>query len=802
MTEAMTARQTKAVLLQENRQLRGRMEELEATLRDIRSGEEYVGPTKAVAAARAGSRRALQESEVKYRRLFESAKDGILILDAESGKITDANPFILNLLSYSLGECAGKRLWEIGLFSDTEASKAAFRELQAKGYIRYEDLPLKTKDGRQMDVEFVSNLYKAGDRKVIQCNIRDITEHKARETSSRMFRALLDHASDAIEVLDPETLRYVDVNEAACRTLGYSRDELLSMRVPDVDPAMDELQLKKMGEDLQAQHPVVIETRHRRKDGSTFPVEVSISMVQGDRDYGVAVVRDITERKRAETVLHESEERLRAIFEGAIDGIALADVETRKLSVANPALCRMLGYSPEELVRLRVSDIHPRQELPYVLEQFDKQACGEIQVATDMPVKRKDGSVFYAEIKASAVNLGGRNYLVGIFRDITERKQAEAALNRANRTLGVLSACNLALVQASSEAELLRAVMDIIVEKGGYSLAEACYAEDDPGKSITLMAWSGREENYFWEGHPSWADTKEGQLPIAGAIRSGATQIRRDIASESKLKPWRDAALACGHISNIALPLSDGDSTFGGLSIYSSEAGSFDDEEVRLLEELTNDLAYGIVALRTRAEHDRHAIVLRQGLEQSIQTIADTVAARDPYTAGHQRRVADLATAIAREMELPEEQVNGIHLAGIIHDLGKIHIPSEILSKPGRISDAEYALIKEHPQSGYDILKDVKFPWPIADIILQHHERLDGSGYPQGLKDGDILLEARIIAVADVVEAMSSHRPYRPGLGVESALEEIERHQRKWYDPEVVDACLRLFREKGYTLPV
>jgi len=149
-------------------------------------------------------------------------------------------------------------------------------------------------------------------------------------------------------------------------------------------------------------------------------------------------------------------------------------------------------------------------------------------------------------------------------------------------------------------------------------------------------------------------------------------------------------------------------------------------------------------------------------------------------------------------MELSEEQIQGIHLAAIIHDLGKIHIPAEILSKPGKLNKIEFMLIQTHPEEGYNILKNVKFPWPIADIILQHHEKLDGSGYPQGLKDGEILLEAKIICVADVVEAMSSHRPYRASLGIEPALEEIRRGRGNWYEPSVVDACLKLFEEKNF----
>lgn len=193
---------------------------------------------------------------------------------------------------------------------------------------------------------------------------------------------------------------------------------------------------------------------------------------------------------------------------------------------------------------------------------------------------------------------------------------------------------------------------------------------------------------------------------------------------------------------------------------------------------------------------------LKASLLDFITAIASTVEMRDPYTAGHQRRVASLAAAIARELKLPEDQTEGLYLAGVVHDLGKIRIPAEMLCKPGRLNSIEFSLIKEHSNTGYDILKPIDFPWPIAQTVLQHHERLDGSGYPHGLKGEAILLEARILAVADVVEAMVSHRPYRAGLGEAAALEEIALHKATLYDPAVADACLRLFREQGYSLPV
>jgi putative two-component system response regulator len=171
---------------------------------------------------------------------------------------------------------------------------------------------------------------------------------------------------------------------------------------------------------------------------------------------------------------------------------------------------------------------------------------------------------------------------------------------------------------------------------------------------------------------------------------------------------------------------------------------------------------------------------------------------RDPYTAGHQERVTRLARAIAQEMDLAEEKVEAIEIAGIIHDIGKLYVPAEILSKPTKLTDLEYAMIKMHAQAGFTILSKIDFPWPIAQIVHQHHEAVNGSGYPQGLTGKDILIEAKIISVADVVEAMSSHRPYRPALGIQAALDEIAQKRGILYDREVVDACLRLFRVKNF----
>lgn len=191
---------------------------------------------------------------------------------------------------------------------------------------------------------------------------------------------------------------------------------------------------------------------------------------------------------------------------------------------------------------------------------------------------------------------------------------------------------------------------------------------------------------------------------------------------------------------------------------------------------------------------------LRKNLAGTIQAMARTVETRDAYTAGHQKRTTNIARAIAYEMGLPRQTIDGIRMAGVIHDLGKISIPAEILSKPGVLNDSEFSLIKQHPQAGFEILKGIDFKWPVADIVLQHHERINGSGYPNGLKGDDILLEARVIGVADVIEAMASHRPYRPALGIDDAFEEITTKSGVMYDPDVVDAAVHLFTQKGYQL--
>lgn len=524
--------------------------------------------------------------------------------------------------------------------------------------------------------------------------------------------------------------------------------------------------------------------------------------------------------------------------------------------------------------------------------------------------------------------------VVGTLQDVTGIRQAERELGRLNRALRTLSRGNEILVRASDEQQLLDDVCGVLTETGGFRLAWVGYPQQDAERSIRLMAHAGEESGYLEQMRFGWGDDKPGGCPAGKAIRSGGSVVIGDIAAEPAGASWRADAAQHGYASMIALPLHYGNETIGALTIAAAETDAFDAEEVRLLTELADDLAFGIVNLRDHAKrqqaeqqlarsetryhqlydaapnayasvrasdgtilqsnaalatllgyrheelaqmkllefytdtpagkpraqelfdrfrrgeasHDvelqmrhrngrilwvlmsiepvfddeggvvesRASIVdisrrkeaeeerrrigerLQRALVQTIQAIAITIEKRDPYTAGHQQRVADLAVAIAAELGLSQERSEGLRLGALIHDIGKIYVPAEFLNRPGHLNDTEVEIIRTHPTMGYDIVKGIEFPWPVADIVVQHHERLDGSGYPKGLKGDEIVLEARILAVADVVEAMASHRPYRAALPLEMALGEIERQRDVRYDARVADACLRLFREKGF----
>jgi PAS domain S-box-containing protein/putative nucleotidyltransferase with HDIG domain len=538
------------------------------------------------------------------------------------------------------------------------------------------------------------------------------------------------------------------------------------------------------------------------------------------------IQRERTARKEAERLLEErsqalyrtnqSLQRQSELSQSYLDTmqtLMIALDRAGRITMINRAGCALLGLSEQALLGQAWFERFVPQPMgaEVVLPQFQRFVSGEREEAGELseyPVLCSNGQQrLIAWRNALLTDKAGQvDGVLSSGDDVTERRQAETARAQANRALTSLSAVNHALVHAGNEGELLQRICEAIVAQRGYSMAWVGYKQDDADKSIKIMARAGNDEGYLDALQLSWAQSEHGMGVSGRAIRSGATQCCQNIATDPHYSLWREAALQRAYAACIALPLAKyNGEVFGILHVYACEVNAFSSEEIALLEEMADDLAFGVRSLHVRSERDLAYEQIQQQLQQLQSSLDDTVRAiativemRDPYTSGHQLRVADLAQAIARQLGLPDDQVRAIHLAGVLHDLGKIQIPAEILAKPGKLSEIEFGLIKTHPQTGFEILKGIAFPWPIAQMVLQHHERLDGSGYPQGLKGDQIILGARILSVADVVEAISAHRPYRPGLGLDVALAEISKLRGIHFDPLVVDACLALFGDQPF----
>ncbi|RLE03545.1 MAG: hypothetical protein DRI99_00925 [Candidatus Aminicenantes bacterium] len=358
----------------------------------------------------------------------------------------------------------------------------------------------------------------------------------------------------------------------------------------------------------------------------------------------------------------------------------------------------------------------------------------------------------------------------------------------------------------NSEIEsFLQNSCDIIREFGEYDLVWLGLWDEAKGL-LRPQAIATLNPNYNHIPLLSFKNHQPSLTPEIEALQKAKPVLASVARLKKRYKEWAEVMLQCGLNNLVSFPLLVPPKVYGLLNLYSAVPRSYLDDEFSLLGEVADLVAFKIHAHqeeeRRKALEEElavHSRKLRKTMEMTIQALAVTIEMRDPYTAGHQRRVTQLASRIAQEMNLGEEEIVNIRLAGIVHDIGKIYVPVEILTKPGRLNDYEISMIRSHPRFGFDIIKETDLPKKIGEIILQHHERMDGSGYPAGLSGSEIHLESRILSVADVVEAMSSHRPYRPALGLEAALEEIDQHKGFLFDPDVVDVCLDLFEEKRFS---
>ncbi|MGB5103143.1 MAG: HD domain-containing phosphohydrolase [Steroidobacteraceae bacterium] len=632
---------------------------------------------------------ALRQAESRYRRLFETARDGILLLNADTAQVEDVNPYLIEMLGYSYDEFLGKKLWEVGLFTDEKETQAVFEELQTRGYVRYDDLPLQSRSGGIVPVEFVSNSYDCDGIKVIQCNIREISERKRHEAQMRRLTghyAALSACNKAIVRSTSEAALLHEVCRAAVQLAGMKM-----AWVGQMDAATGRLlpvaRFGALGADLHGDG-IAGDAADGLVDGPAR------QLVTGGQPFWC---QDLQDDRNSQSYLDLARRQ----------GVAAcAALPLYRTGVVTGAFCL---YSPET-------------------NAFDESARN---LLTEM---------------ADDIGFALDNFDLKLMRALAERRRIAA--EERFRTLVEQSAIGIYIVQ---DGKLV-------------------YANPFLARMVGLESAStlvGTEPG-------SWVVEKD-----RGEIQEQMARLRNREVQEVE--------------TEFELPRPDGSTV--PVLVHASNA-------------VYEDRPAVIGTARDISERKRSERAAQQYIAQLKAAVLGTVNVamtigemRDPYTAGHERRVAALAVAIAVELGLDSETQEALNIAGHLHDVGKVMVPSEILSKPGKLSHIEMQLVQGHCQAGHDILKSVDFPWPVAEIILQHHERLDGSGYPRGLKGEAILREARILVVADVVEAMSSHRPYRPGLGVKLALAEIERGSGTEYAPDVVDACLSLFRDKDFHLP-
>lgn len=576
-------------------------------------------------------------------------------------------------------------------------------------------------------------------------------EAELRESEER-FRETFNQAAVGIVHVSTEG-RFLHINQKYADIVGYTREELLAKTFQEITyPADLDADLLLAGRLLRGEIASYdLDKRYIRRDGGIVWVHLTVSLVRGANGaprYFVAVAEDISAGKTAEQALMEGERRYRELFEANPHPMYVYDLETLRFLAVNDAAISQYGYSREEFLGMNIKDIRPPEEVPALVERLKALPPGVHEVLRRH--LKKDGALIEVEITSHALDFAGHHARVVLAQDVTARRCAERALAEAEEKFRGLVEQSLMGIYIV-DAENVRYANPRSAEIFGYSQEELA--------TVSLQALVHEED---------WPLVRDN---ILRGLKGELTSLRQNFRGRRK-----DGSLV--HI--------------GTHGMRAQLAGQW--RVIGVLQDITEKL-------HAEAQIAEYVQRLERSVMATVEAVSRMVELRDPYTSGHERRVGEIAAAIAAEMGLDENIQQGLRITGYVHDIGKITLPAEILSKPGRLSAIEFEMVKSHAEQGYKILKPVDFPWPVAETVLQHHERLDGSGYPNGLKGEEIRLEARILAVADVIEAMATHRPYRPAHGLSAALDEIARGVGTVYDADVTNAAIRLFKEKGFQLP-
>ncbi|MFZ1980078.1 MAG: PAS domain S-box protein [Smithella sp.] len=828
---------------------------------------------------------ALRDTEERFAAAFHASPNLIAITRMADGKIVDVNEGYSKMLGYSRDESIGKTTAELSIWADS-ADRATFvGSLEKFGEVNNFETTLRHKNGTHIPVLDSGRIIELQGEKCLLSVAHDITERKQAES---LYKILMGKSLVAVFIVQDGKFSFI--NTSAIAYAEYDADELVGRDADTIVYPEDREMVKKKGRAmLRGDHPVPYEFRMVTKQGQIRWILQIVSPIEYKGHPAIlGNAMDITERKRVEDALRQSEEKYRSILEDIQEGYFEVDF-AGNFTFFNDSLRRFLDYSQEELMGMNYLQYTDKEYSKILFQAFNKvYNTGEPTEGFDWQIIRKNGTKRYVEASillqknSSGKPIGFR----GIARDVTERKRTEEALKNSEEKYRLLADniqdvifvldMNLKYTYISPSVKIMRGYepeeilkqqsIEQTLTPSSRSLALKAFSEiielekSEHGEiplSRTLQLEMRRKD-----GTTLWTDVRfsfirdENKRPMAIMGVSRDITERKKVEDELRKSEARYHGLFehmsegfayCRMIFENDEPQDfiylDVNNAFENLTGLRNVTGKKVSEVIPGLRETDPQIftiyarvsltgksekfeifiealkmwfsvsVYGpekehfiavfdVITDRKKAEEQLHQTLyrLKKAVGTTIAVLGTASETRDPYTAGHQKRVADLARTIATEMGLSQDKIEGIRMAGSIHDIGKLSIPAEILSKPTKLTDLEFSLIKEHPRIGYEMLKDVESPWPLAEIVYQHHERMNGSGYPGNLKGDEILIEARIMAVADVVEAMASYRPYRPGLGIEAALEEIEKNKGILYDNVAADACLRLFREKGYQL--